>query len=101
MTQQHPGFMTQTHPGSNVRHIFFIIHVYVVGLWAGSHEAQKGMSIHGAVVTGGCEPPDMDAGNWIPVLWDKAVHACNHWAISPAPHQAFLKTNLSFVSPKQ
>lgn len=48
------SLLTQQHPGSRVRCIFFITRVNVVCLWAGSYETQEGMSFHGAVTTGGC-----------------------------------------------
>lgn len=42
----------------------------------------------GAGVAGGCEPPDMDAGNWTWVLYKSRCHL-NGWALSPGPTSFF------------
>lgn len=86
------SFLTQQHLGSPVGHIFFVTCVYVVCWWAGSEEAQEGMSVHGAVATGSCVmsvliwTPGTDlrsSGTRLPMLVTTQPF--------PAPHQAFLK----------
>lgn len=72
----------------NVKNIFSYVYVCLYATCVQVlAKARRGVGCPGTAITGGCEPPDMSAGNWTQVLW-------NWWAISPALISTILEFNL-------